>query len=72
MLVGVAYSDSLVFESLSKLLEDDPTGRVSHAQIKQLSGVPDRTLQRCLQRLVDGRKIEREFKPGAGYIYRIP
>jgi DNA-binding IclR family transcriptional regulator len=73
MLKGMAYSDTIVYETLIDLIAQMGSDAIiTNATISAASGVPPRTVTRALKRLMNARKIEKNQTPGIGCTYRLP
>lgn len=71
-LSGMAYSDSIVHTVLTQLINQYGEDTViTQEMISEASGVPLRTCQRALKRLLEAGLIEGEFQYRVGYKYRI-
>lgn len=71
-LVGMAYSDRDVYRTLKALIEQHGSDAIiSQNAIAAAAGVPLRTVQYSLHRLMVTGRVSGEFTPGLGYRYRI-
>lgn len=72
VLMGMAYSDTVVQDVLKMLLHElGDEAVISQTMIAERAGIPLTTCQYALRRLMRANRVIGDFSVGIGYRYRI-
>lgn len=72
LVAGMAYSDVIVLSVLKEMIEASGADTViSQSTIAETCGIPIRTTQEALRRLMRRGELIGSFTPGVGYRYTV-